>query len=73
MKVKDLTGSMAGSFGRADINVRSKSADDYLAYRCGPTSIALNFGDYEVADIRPDCVVDRTGGVIYQTITIVIN
>ena len=73
MKVKDLTSTVLGGSGRADLNVRSKSAGDYFAYRCGPACVTHNFGDCEVVELRPDCVVDRTNGVIYQTITIVIN
>ena len=72
MKVKDLTATVLSDPGRGDLSVRSKSADEYFACRCGPAYITLNFGDCEVVELRPDCVLDRQNGLIYETITIVI-
>lgn len=52
------------------LNVRSKSHDECLAYRCGREHICHTFGRSTVESVRPDIV--RDNGSFFPTMTIII-
>jgi len=68
MKVRELLEKFAGEHGKF-LNVRTKSNDECLAYRCSSACISRAFGECTVESLRPEIVHD--GGLV-PTMTIVI-
>ena len=69
MTVREFLGkSFAVDHGKF-LNVRSKSQDECLAYRCSSECVSRTFGERTVESVRPDVIIDDG---LFPTMTIVI-